>query len=176
MVSKVFRNQERLAAAFKHPPEQYLFTERTTGKDRCACGQHISVRFHVRHPSGHELVLGCDCIETYTTLGAIKTQVDAFLAAEKAAEKEAVEAARYVELCRLQGELRDTVALAREMSKPVWLWRLSPWVNGRRKLNLASLKSTAGKLRKVQKELDALKAAIAVVRAEQKPAEDGASA
>lgn len=159
------KNQERLAQAFKSDPSEYLLVSSDRKKDNCACGQHISVRFHVEHPTTkHRLVLGCDCIETYAFLGSLKGQLEAFREAEKARKREAKDAELQAELDALVARFEARKAEIREATDGEWDYRAYVWTIGKKGLKLSALKSLKGKIRKANSVLAEIELDLAEVR------------
>jgi hypothetical protein len=137
----------RLASKFIHDPKEYVFVGCQSGFS-CACGHDIKTAYVVSHPSGHTLELGSSCIETYTELGSIKEQVDAYVAKTKADAKAAKAAAIMAEFEDALDKLKTLRSLVVDamkrghVTRPLWsaCYSGSPW---------NKLKSPAGKLRKV---------------------------
>lgn len=85
--------QKRLMAAFRHPAHEYVFVRHFEEQSFCECGHGIYHNFLIEHPaSGHQLVLGSECINNYSDLEGVRLQVAAHLEKQKEDAKKAKQA------------------------------------------------------------------------------------
>jgi hypothetical protein len=144
--------QVRLGAAFIHDPLEYRFVDAVKCNDSCACGHPIKTGYIIVHPSGHSLMLGSDCIENFTQLSGIHTQVEAYLAKKKEEKKMQAEAEKNIELQILileRDELHKILAERGFIPYTVYMVRK----NGSGIHKVKTLKSKISKLKAYNKAL-----------------------
>jgi hypothetical protein len=154
---------QRLAAAFIHPIENYELVGTSEGESACACGHPIRNIYTVAC-NGHEVELGSECIETYAGLEGVRQQVQAQREREKELAKAHKEHLENQELQALLAEYSALLSPYREKVQnrvriPYEIYRL---IHGGG-LKLSGLKSLKGKIARVQKELRRAKAIINTV-------------
>jgi hypothetical protein len=144
--------QVRLGTAFVHDPLEYQFVDAIKCNDSCACGHPIKTGYIIAHKSGHTLMLGSDCIENFTQLSGIHTQVEAYLAKKKEEKKMQAEAEKSIELQTLILERNKLHKILSEHGYiPYTVYRIRKNGSGIHKVK--TLKSKISKLKAYNKTL-----------------------
>lgn len=156
---------QRLAAAFEHPIEDYVFVEQSEGESSCACGHLIKNIFTVA-AAGHTVQLGSECIENYVQLESIQVQVKAAEERRKAEEKAHQEHLQTQELQKLINEynellkpFKEQVAKRQRIDYMVWMY-----CAGNKGYRISKLKTLKGKIKAVQTAIKELKLAINLLK------------
>ena len=137
----------RLGSAFIYNPSEYNFVGTCKG-DFCACGHIIKTAYVIRHSSGHELNLGCDCIESFSQLSGIHDQIKEHTKKQKAAVKAQIEANQSAEFQELLKDEAALLMVVRDLrNKGVFMDR-SVWMASRQNSGAYKLKSIKGKIKK----------------------------
>lgn len=152
---------QRLAAAFKHPIEDYALVDISEGESSCACGHPIKNIFTVA-AAGHTVQLGSECIENYAQLESIQVQVKAAEERRKAEEKVHQEHLQTKELEVLINEYNELLKpfkekVAKRQRIDYTLWQ---YCAGKRGYSIKKLKTLKGKIKAVQTAITQLKLAV----------------
>lgn len=159
---------QRLASAFRHPVEDYVFVEQSEGESSCACGHPIKNIFIVAC-NGHTVQLGSECIENYTELESIQVQVKAAEERRKAEEKAHQEHLQTKELESVINEYNELLKpfkeqVAKRQRIDYTLWQ---YCTGRKGYKILKLKTLKGKIKAVQAATTQLKLVIRRVQGDE---------